>query len=128
MARVFVLLCALVLVSCASSAEALRGDWRLVHMEGGPNVFGERAPTLSFNEPGRAGGFAGCNQFFATVTHSGDAVTFSQIGATRMFCEQAMPIESAYLAALANVRNAREEEGRLLMFDAAGTETLRFER
>jgi heat shock protein HslJ len=128
MLRMLVLVFAIALAGCASTPDPVAGDWRLTHIEGGPSEFGPRAPTLSFNADGTAGGYAGCNQFFATVTRNDPAITFTQIGATKMFCEATMQVEAAYLGALGRVRNAREQQGQLLMFDEGGTEVLRFAR
>lgn len=128
MLRLLVLVFAISLAGCASGPDPLNGAWRLTHLEGGPSQFGERPPTLTFNADNTGGGYAGCNQFFATVTRDDPAITFTQIGATKMLCEATMQLESTYLAALGRVRNARTQGGQLLMFDEGGTEVLRFAR
>lgn len=92
---------------------------------------GEHAPTIEFAE-GRAAGHAGCNRWFASVTHGeGVAMSFSQAGATRMMCEPArMEVERRFLAAINDTQIAVVEvEGdTLILRDIAGADVARFTR
>lgn len=84
-------------------------------------------PTLAF-EDGRASGHAGCNRWFASVSQSGERLTFGAIGATRMMCaEPAMATERAFLDALSATRTARVQGEQLILLDAAGRERARFD-
>ncbi len=99
-------------------------DWRLATLEGVPVGVGDSvAPTLKLPVGGgRAGGYGGCNRWFAEATRSGEALSFSAIGATRMACEgPAMALEQRWFAALERVRRATEANGELLLADSAGT-------
>lgn len=118
---------ALALCACASPPPAnptLGREWIVIGE-------GENRPTIFFDDD-RAAGFAGCNRFFATATHGPNgAVSLSTIGATRMFCEGRMEIETDYLAKLALVASARrdeDEEDQLILLDAQGRELLRYVR
>lgn len=125
--RYMFLAAALALSACASPPPAdptLGREWTLVGE-------GENRPTIFFDDD-RAAGFAGCNRFFATATRGPNgAISLSGIGATRMFCEGRMEIETDYLAKLALVAGAQrdeEEEDQLILLDAQGRELLRYVR
>lgn len=97
--------------------EITGAEWSAVEIEGQP-IDLPRAPTLTLNEDGTAGGHGGCNRYFATVTVSGDAITFSEIGSTFMACEESvMATEQAFLGALVRAVSFRMEEGRLELLD-----------
>lgn len=106
----------------SSSAPSLDGEWReatrAIH-----------APTITF-EGERASGFAGCNRWFGSVTRGEDsALSFGQVGATRMMCEGAqMTIEQEFLATLNNTRSARVDGDQLVLADTGGAELARFLR
>lgn len=45
--------------------------------------------TLEFDsKTNRVSGFAGCNRFFGTYTTNGNTISFSELGATRMICQE----------------------------------------
>lgn len=90
---------------------------------------GEHAPTIVFAE-GRASGHAGCNRWFASVTHGeGVAMTFGDAGSTRMMCEPArMEVERRFLAALNETQIAVVEGDTLILRDIAGADVARFTR
>jgi heat shock protein HslJ len=74
--------------------------WRLEDL-GGLGVVDGAEATLEFPAEGKAAGHATCNRFFATVTVTGTAIRFSEIGATRMACAEPLASqETNYLKAL----------------------------
>lgn len=74
--------------------------WRLEDL-GGIGVIDNAEVTLEFPEKGKAAGHGTCNRYFATVAVTGDAIRFSEIGATRMACPEALANQEAnYLKAL----------------------------
>ncbi|GHD65629.1 META domain-containing protein [Jeongeupia chitinilytica] len=81
------------------NAAMLQGaEWRVV--DAGP-----RPATLNFAPDGRITGVAGCNRYFGQYTQNGDALTFSQVAATRMGCDAAvMKQEAAFLKTLNQVQ------------------------
>lgn len=83
-------------------------------------------PTLNFTERG-ASGHAGCNRWFSSVLRSGDAMTFGNIGTTRMACaEPAMAAERNFIAALNDSQGMRMEGDELVLYDIGGAQTARF--
>lgn len=120
---------ALMTAACATqAAPALpAGQWTLLSL-GGALIEGPQPPTLSFSD-GRAAGFAGCNQFFATVTREDDATKLTAIGSTRMYCAGApMETEARYLAMLGAMNSFRLEGDTLVLLDSAGQEIARYGR
>jgi len=107
-------------------AEIVGVEWMLEEMDG-KAMDRELVSSLMLNEKGTAGGKGGCNRFFATITASGDALTFSEIGSTFMACgNAAMERERAYFDALARVASYRLDAGKLILSDEAGKNLLIF--
>ena len=118
---------ALALAACAAAPEAavnnLNGtSWR--EASGG-----EHAPTIEFAD-GRASGHAGCNRWFAGVTHGeGVAMSFGDAGLTRMMCEPArMEVERRFMAAIRETQIAVVEGDTLILRDIGGADVARFAR
>ncbi len=60
-------------------------------------------------------GKGGCNNFFGKYELSGDKITLSKIGATRMYCQDASKFETKYLRALESVTGYTPKENRLVL-------------
>ena len=89
---------------------------------------GGDAPTIEFSE-NRAGGYAGCNRWFAQVNALDPALSFNGVGATRRSCSPTvMEIERTFIAALEATETARLDGDTLILRDAAGAELARFNR
>jgi heat shock protein HslJ len=70
----------------------------------------------------RVSGYAGCNHYSAGVTVDGARLTFGPAAASKRLCPgPAMAVESAFLAALAQVAVARIEGDRLALSGSDGT-------
>ncbi len=104
-----------------AGANDLHGEWIMAS-----RVL--RPPTMTLADDGGSG-FAGCNRWFSQYARDGESLAFSDIGATRMACEQpAMTIESNFLSALERTRAAHIDGDRLTLLDADGVVTVRFLR
>ncbi len=129
--------CCVVLVLLAGCAERgggsppsdVRGEWELIDgtSDGAPlprPVTGRA--TLSL-ESGQLGGVSFCNHYSGTYRLDGTALQVDGLGGTEMGCEpDVMAAESAYLAALAGVAQARLEDEELIL--TGDDVTLRFGR
>jgi heat shock protein HslJ len=107
-----------------ATSTALAGtSWRRIDDENA-NPHGA---TLEFTERG-ASGYTGCNRWFASVNHQGQALDFGNIGTTRMACQAGVQAatERSFLAALNAAGQARQENGELVLLDSAGAEVARF--
>lgn len=78
-------------------------EWRLVSLGGnpvGPGANGQAATLTLGGESGRAGGYAGCNNFTGIYTLSGSSLTFGPLAMTRMACANGEQLERLYSMAL----------------------------
>ena len=86
--------------SLQSAGELAGSAWTLTDLAGG-NLIGDRVPTLTFPEAGRAAGNASCNRFFGTVSIKGSDLKLGPLATTRMACTEAvMEQETTYLKIL----------------------------
>jgi heat shock protein HslJ len=85
--------------------------------------------TMAFTERG-ASGHAGCNRWFTSVTHDGEALDFGNIGTTRMACQTEMQAgtERRFLAVLEATRYAHYDQDVLVLLDAQQQVIARFNR
>lgn len=75
--------------------------------------------TMSFTENG-ASGYTGCNRWFTSVTHDGEALDFGNVGMTRMACQTEMQAgtERRFLEVLEATRYAHYDQHVLVLLDA----------
>jgi len=66
-------------------------------------------------------GFGGCNSLMGTVQLAGEALSFSSIGSTKMYCADVQPTEDAIKSMLGKVDSYKMEDG-LLKLIGEGTE------
>lgn len=125
----------IILLSCGSSQdvtsvsntidmtnEVISGIYTLEQLDS-TNVIDNKL-TLEFDsKTNKVSGFAGCNRFFGTYSADGNTISFSELGATRMMCqEEANKIEGNMFKALAEVNTFELSEGKLSLKN--NTETL----
>ena len=112
---------ALVAAACASSAPdaPLSGTrWMAQSIEGAPVAY--RTPTIEFAGD-RISGTGGCNRFFGGYAVSGEAISFTGVGATEMACEPVvMAQEAAFHTALGDARRFRREGESLILASSSG--------
>ncbi len=128
---VLILLAAVVMAACGGGddAAALEGKTWVLQSYGGQAILTGSEVTLEFDSAEAGiGGIAGCNNYFGGYKVNGDALTFSAIGMTEMFCmdpEGIMDQESAYLAALGSAERFEIDGGTLRIY-YAGNQVLEF--
>jgi heat shock protein HslJ len=133
--RLFLVLLAVaglgLLAACATTPPArLEGsDWRLSAWTLSSLRATDFAITARFADGG-VSGRSGVNTYRGAATVGpGDAISFGPMATTRMAGpEPAMRAEGAYLELLAAAKSYRIDGDRLVLFDAAGNESLVFER
>lgn len=85
--------------------------------------------TLLFDNDGKISGNAGCNDYFANYEVNGSNLSFSAVGATKMFCgEGLMAEETAFLAALEKAASYRINGNSLQIFAADDSTLISFSR
>ena len=101
-------------------------EWTLESMRVGETIFTpeDAPPTITFSDDAKISGFAGCNRFFGGYTLSGRVISFSNLGATKMFCQEAMPLEDAYLKLLSTERRALFSDSKLILTGDDGNQMI----
>jgi len=109
---------------------SIAGSWKLDSIANGSTVSRVVAGTnitAVFAPDGNLTGSAGCNQYFAGYTTSGDLLNVSAIGTTRMYCgvpAGVMDQESLYLGNLGNATRYVIQGTQLTLRDSSGKATL----
>jgi heat shock protein HslJ len=127
------LLSLLLLAACATTEPAAQAPrnylagttWlRIDDEEANPH-----GATMAFTENG-ASGHTGCNRWFTSVTHNGEALDFANIGTTRMACQTEMQAgtERRFLEVLEATRYAHYDQDVLVLLDANQQVIARFNR
>jgi len=108
-----------------SATPILDVTWRAESIGGNPLLPHSEA-TLSIAGDMRAGGRGGCNSYFAQAEIAGESLRFSAVAATRMACASAdiTQQEQNFFAALQSTRFWRLRNGRLVLLDAGGRDTV----
>lgn len=96
---------ALLLTGCAAGRSAA-GTW---------SGSGEQPPSLDLASGGHLSGTDGCNRLVGSWSEDGDAVTFSQVASTRMFCADV----DTWLSGL---HSAKVDGDTLTVLDASGAQ------
>lgn len=104
--RIFVTAIFCIALFGCEKPELTEGKWVLKTLNG-QDVSDLKEPiTIYFDIQGKKiSGFAGCNRYFGSFTSAESSVTFSEIGSTKMFCEETMTAETNYMAALQNAQS-----------------------
>ncbi len=126
MKHIAILICVIILKSCGSSQdmasaanttdmitnETISGTYTLEELDTA-NVTDEL--TLEFDsKTNGVSGFAGCNRFFGTYSTNGNSISFSELGATRMMCQdEANKIELKLFQTIAKVNSFELSNGVL---------------
>jgi len=75
--------------------------------------------TLILGEEGRISGKGDCNGFFAAYSLTGDRISISNIGSTRMLCPD-QPLENEYFQTLEKAVQIKIDGDFLLLMDKEG--------
>ena len=102
--------------------------WKLTELNGNPVNLEGRVPHIIFNiEGNRISGNGGCNSFFGGFeTKAGNRITFSQIGATQMACQN-LETESEFFKVLESADNYFVDGDKLVLNKARMAPLARFE-
>lgn len=98
------LLVATLIVSCKPHEPSITEvDWKLTLLNGTDCASLQPPITITFSPDNKVAGHAGCNRYFGSYNKSQAELSFSQMGATKMFCDGKMEIEDSFLKTLAEV-------------------------
>lgn len=103
-------------------------NWQLTGVAGAADQAGIPAMEADLIlTGGHASGFGGCNQFMASYTLDGTALSFGEPASTKMACDDAkMSFESVYLGALPTVASYTISGETLELLDGSGAPALTY--
>jgi heat shock protein HslJ len=106
-----------------ATADLLNTYWKLTRL--GRKVVAhsqnQREAHLVLHGDNRLAGLDGCNHLVGSFRLEGDAIAFSQIGATRMACAQGMEQAGRFTTALGSVARYQIVGKHLDLLDSTGT-------
>lgn len=120
----------LLLANCSPTnrvSENINRKWMLVEFQDFTKEFLiEKGANLDLSTKNQYSANMGCNRMFMKADFKADgAVIFSQIGSTRMFCDDAMTLEDAFGKALPAVTGYKTE-GHFLTLTSKDGSTMKF--
>lgn len=103
-------------------------EWKLMKM-GDRDLSAFNPPvTLKLDETRKGiSGHGGCNGYFGGYLSSGETISFTGIGSTKMFCQDTQAIEDAYFKALSTIQSYKAESNKLYLL-AEGNVILEFRK
>lgn len=113
----FLWIVTVIISACTSQADSLVGKWKLVSF--GPTesmtaAVSDVDASLTFAEDGTVSADSGCNSMGGNYTREGDQVTFTDMTATLMACEDARMVqESAVFRVLSGTAQFKIEDHTL---------------
>jgi len=100
-------------------------EWIAESIDGKPVAAGVQS-TISFQEEGKVGGSAGCNNYFGSWTVEGDAIAFGHLGSTKMMCPPPqIDQEDRFFAAIGEAERFEVRDGALLIYSTGRAEPIR---
>jgi heat shock protein HslJ len=127
---IFIILTLVCFSSCNSSENITlpEGEWKLTRLNGQDASTLEIPLTINFDKTeSNASGYAGCNRYFATYQTKASDIRFTDIGSTKMFCEDVMETESKFLETLDSVKSFKLE-GNMFQLLKGDSVLLEFKR
>lgn len=105
------------LVSCKVQQVSITNtEWKLVKIHAEDLASVNPSITLSLDDSQKkVSGFAGCNRFFGGYELNQSMLKFSNMGSTKMFCEDKSALEDKYFKALGEVQSFKSESGKLFL-------------
>ena len=105
--------------STTNSASLEGTEWVLETMNStGVISLDDNNVTLKLDETGKISGKGSCNSFFGSYKTDGSALSFGEIGSTKMMCDD-MQIETDYFAALKKTDKYEIKSGKLNLYSAS---------
>lgn len=89
--------------------------WVLRGLKGINNLGVAHEITLTLREGNKADGNAGCNTYFTTYKTENQSLYFLDVGTTRMFCQDAMNVENAFVGVLKSVNSYKIRGSQLTL-------------
>ena len=104
-----------------TSGSSLEGTQWILETMNGKSVAvtnGNNATLILEAATGKIGGNGTCNSFFGSYKLDGSALSFGEIGSTKMMCDE-MSVEMDYFAALKKIDKYEINSGKLSLYSAS---------
>jgi copper homeostasis protein (lipoprotein) len=114
----------------SSTAQLENTYWKLMTLGSDNVATPEGAREIQFvlhSEGHRVAGFSGCNSMMGAYTLEQDKIVFTQMGGTRMFCQNTMDIETRFHQMFSQVATWKISGESLALIDAGGQTLATFE-
>tara|TARA_R110001583_G_scaffold136216_1_gene288094 strand:+ start:37128 stop:37703 length:576 start_codon:yes stop_codon:yes gene_type:complete len=112
-------------------ANVANKDWQLIRIQNAGRTIDPMSPILAsvnFTLDGKIVGSTGCNRYFGGYTRDGNNLMISALGSANMMCvDDAMDVEDAFIAAMADVKSWKIDQGELLLLDATDKSLMKLE-
>ncbi|QOI96144.1 MAG: META domain-containing protein [Flammeovirgaceae bacterium] len=117
------------LIGCKTQEISLQAtEWKLLHLGQDDVSMLQNPVTLTFTEnESRISGFGGCNRYFGSFSQSGNRISFTGVGSTKMYCDETMNVEDTFFRLLNEV-DAFNVQGEKLVLLKGATPLLEFTR
>lgn len=107
---------------------AIKGNWNIVEAAGVATQEGFNKASISFEEGGKVNGTTSVNSFFGSYTVSGDSLSFSNVGMTRVMGDT-METEDAVVNGINTASLVKfTDKDTAHVYDSEGIEVLKLER
>lgn len=134
MKRSLILILVLLIASCKAqqgstpTVSITAVEWKLTKMGDRDLSAVNPAVTLTLDETKKGiSGHGGCNRYFGGYQSTGETISFTGLGSTKMFCQDTQSIEDAYFKALGTIQSYKTE-GNTLYLLAEGKVVLEFSK
>jgi len=118
------------LMLTAASAQALKGEWKLVEAKSGGEkvVYTEEIhTTVSFGENNGMSGNSGCNRYSTSYVLTGKKIKFNPIISTKMACEgERMKQENTFFSVIEKTNRYKIKGDYLTFYDRSSRNVLKF--
>lgn len=110
----------------------LSGSWVLnyISKDSGTSInkgFPSKKPTLTLESVSKKmTGNTGCNQMFGSFTTNQNKISFSDVGSTKMYCQEVK--ENEYLQMIAKVDSYKIESNQLVFMDKDNNVLLKYSK
>lgn len=103
-------------ISCQTQNLSLTDvEWKLTSLNGKDYATLSPPVTLTLSADNKVAGFAGCNRYFGSYTFKDADLGFNGLGSTKMYCQEKMEVEDAFLKAMGEVNRFELTADKLML-------------
>ena len=99
------------------------GDWQVTSLRGIDTLPADNPPQIKIVAD-HISGSTGCNRFSGSIEIGANSINIGNVAATKMLCMNRRELEGAFLTALREVRQSRQQDQQWIWLDAAGKQLM----